>query len=192
MAAYLGYTQRMKTLFRGWPIMVNDTHTRRRRRLLHFFTPGSKPTFSANPSHLNFSSLLIGLLSWSWDWTRLIMLISLFLVFFLLYFLFVKCGRLSWLSVSFLLNVKYTVSYHIVFPSFKVNQQIHLIMLISVLSNFTSSSIFIGQVSLPHIKRLLTHDVYTLPFSFNENAFPVVLADTLGTFFTTSDLCCHC
>ena len=32
MAAYLGYTLRMKTLFRGWPVMVNDTHTRRRRR----------------------------------------------------------------------------------------------------------------------------------------------------------------
>jgi len=31
MVAYLGYTLRMKTLFRGWPIMVNDTHTRRRR-----------------------------------------------------------------------------------------------------------------------------------------------------------------
>ena len=33
MAAYLGYTLQMKTLFRGWPIMVNDTHTRRRRSL---------------------------------------------------------------------------------------------------------------------------------------------------------------
>ena len=33
MAAYLGYILRMRTLFRGWPIMVNDTHTRRRRRL---------------------------------------------------------------------------------------------------------------------------------------------------------------
>ena len=31
MAAYLGYTLRMRTMFRGWPIMVNDTHTRRRR-----------------------------------------------------------------------------------------------------------------------------------------------------------------
>jgi len=31
MAAYLGYTLRMRTLFCGWPIMVNDTHTRRRR-----------------------------------------------------------------------------------------------------------------------------------------------------------------
>jgi len=34
MAAYLGYTLRMTTLFRGWPIMVNDTHTRRRRSWL--------------------------------------------------------------------------------------------------------------------------------------------------------------
>ena len=30
MAAYLSYTLRMKTLFRGWPVMVNDMHTRRR------------------------------------------------------------------------------------------------------------------------------------------------------------------
>ena len=31
LAAYLGYTPRMKMLFRGWPVMVNVTHTRRRR-----------------------------------------------------------------------------------------------------------------------------------------------------------------
>ena len=31
MAAYLSYTLQMKMLFRGWLIMVNDTHTRRRR-----------------------------------------------------------------------------------------------------------------------------------------------------------------
>jgi len=31
MVAYLSYTLLMRTLFRGWPIMVNDTHTRRRR-----------------------------------------------------------------------------------------------------------------------------------------------------------------
>ena len=31
-AAYLGYTLWMKTLFHGWPIMVNDTHTRRRMK----------------------------------------------------------------------------------------------------------------------------------------------------------------
>ena len=30
MVAYLGYSLRMKTLFRGWPIIVNNTHTRRR------------------------------------------------------------------------------------------------------------------------------------------------------------------
>jgi len=42
------------------------------------------------------------------------MLISLFLVI-LLYFLFVPCGRLSWLSISILLHVKYTLSYRIVF-----------------------------------------------------------------------------
>ena len=34
MAAYLGYTLRMKMLFHGWPVMVHDTHTRRRKRLL--------------------------------------------------------------------------------------------------------------------------------------------------------------
>jgi len=31
MVAYLGYTLWMKTLFHCWPIMVHDTHTRRRR-----------------------------------------------------------------------------------------------------------------------------------------------------------------
>jgi len=33
MAAYLRCTLRIRTLFRGWPIMVNDTHTRRRRHM---------------------------------------------------------------------------------------------------------------------------------------------------------------
>ena len=31
MAAYLGYTLQTRTLFCGWPIIVNDTHTRRGR-----------------------------------------------------------------------------------------------------------------------------------------------------------------
>jgi len=31
MAVYLGYTLRMKMLFRGWPVMAHETHTRRRR-----------------------------------------------------------------------------------------------------------------------------------------------------------------
>ena len=34
IAAYLGYTLRMKTLFRCWPVMVDDMHTRRRRSSL--------------------------------------------------------------------------------------------------------------------------------------------------------------
>jgi len=37
-----------------------------------------------------------------------------FIFSFLLHFLFIPCGRLSWLSVSFLLHVKYTLSYRIV------------------------------------------------------------------------------
>jgi len=41
------------------------------------------------------------------------MLIVLFLVSHF-NFLFVPCGRLSWLPVSFLLHVKYTLSYCIV------------------------------------------------------------------------------
>jgi len=31
MAAYLGYTLRMKMLFHGWPVMIHDTHMRRKR-----------------------------------------------------------------------------------------------------------------------------------------------------------------
>ena len=41
MAAYLGYTLRMKTLFRGWPVMVHDTHTRRSYTLLIYAFTGS-------------------------------------------------------------------------------------------------------------------------------------------------------
>jgi len=38
MAANLGYTLRMKTLFPGWPVMVHDTYTRRRRRLMTHYS----------------------------------------------------------------------------------------------------------------------------------------------------------
>jgi len=41
------------------------------------------------------------------------MLIILFLVSHYI-FLFIPCGGLSWLPVSFLLHVKYTLSYRIV------------------------------------------------------------------------------
>ena len=47
--------------------------------LLHCFTPGSKPTFSTNPSHPRLL-LPTGLPSWQRDWTGPIMLIVLFLV----------------------------------------------------------------------------------------------------------------
>jgi len=38
----------------------------------------------------------------------------LFLVSHFIYFLFIPCGRLSWLPVSLLLHFKYTLSYRIV------------------------------------------------------------------------------
>ena len=79
--------------------------------LLHSFTPGSKPTFSTNPSHLRLL-LPTGLPSWQREWTGPIMLIVLFLVSHFNFF-FVPCGGLSWLPVSFLLHVKYTLSYRI-------------------------------------------------------------------------------
>ena len=87
-------------------------HHSRHPSLLHSFTRGSKPTFSTNPSHL-ILLLPTGLLSWQRDWTGSIMLIVLFLVSHFI-FLFVPCGGLSWLPVSFLLHVKYTLSYRIV------------------------------------------------------------------------------
>jgi len=50
MAAYLGYTLRMKTPFRGWPVMVHDTHTRRLVSQETAFSSADcswdKPTFS--------------------------------------------------------------------------------------------------------------------------------------------------
>jgi len=48
------------------------------------------------------------------DRPGLVMLLDLFLVRFSLIFLFVPCGGLSWLHVSFLLHVKYTLSYRII------------------------------------------------------------------------------
>jgi len=75
--------------------------------LLHSFTPGSKPTFSTNSSHLRLL-LPTGLPLWQREWTGPIMLIVLFLVSHF-NFLFVPCGGLSWLPVSFLLHVRYTL-----------------------------------------------------------------------------------
>jgi len=52
--------------------------------LLHSFTPGSKPTFSTNPSHLNRLLVDPGRSAFhgSWDCPGLTMLIGLFLVCF--------------------------------------------------------------------------------------------------------------
>ena len=59
MAAYLGYSLRMKTLFRGWPVMLHDTHTRR-RRLTHGknLARSRSPRFShaTDWSHFRFGS----------------------------------------------------------------------------------------------------------------------------------------
>jgi len=41
-----------------------------------------------------------------------------FIFSFTLYFLFIPCGGLSWLPVSFLLHVKYTLSYRIVYINY--------------------------------------------------------------------------
>jgi len=56
-----------------------STHLCHHPSLLHSFTPGSKPTFSTNPFHLN--KLLL-----SFDWTELIVVIGLFLAHFLVKF----------------------------------------------------------------------------------------------------------
>ena len=40
----------------------------------------------------------------------------------ILIFLFIRCGRLSWLPVSFLLDIKYTLSYRIITVIFPSNQ----------------------------------------------------------------------
>jgi len=68
---------------------------------------------------IHFTIKTTGLPSRPRDRTGLIMLLDLFLVrFFSLIFLFVSCGGLSWLHVSFWLHVKYTlVSYRVVSKS---------------------------------------------------------------------------
>ena len=74
-------------------------------------------------------------------------------------------------------NLNNSLSFAFYFLSFKVNRHIHLITLNSVLSNIISCSTFIGQVSLPYIRHLLTHDVQNLPFDFNTNSFAVSIGD---------------
>jgi len=60
------------------------------------------------------------------------MLIVLFLVS-QFNFLFVPCGGLSWLPVSFLLHVKYTLSYRIVTWTFYIFHKIFYVILVHLL-----------------------------------------------------------
>ena len=69
-------------------------------------------------------------------------------------------------------NPKSSLSSSLFFLSFSLTPHIHLIILISVRFIFNSCSTFIGQVSLPCSRQLLTQVAYTLPFSVNENPFP--------------------
>jgi len=55
MAAYLGYTLRMKTLFRGWPVVVHDTHTRRRLTLGCYYW-----AYTSVKNWLNFGDVSVG------------------------------------------------------------------------------------------------------------------------------------
>ena len=79
--------------------------------ILHSFTPGSKPTFQ---------QILSTLIYFFTHWTAFMIMgldrtyhahQFIFILFYFFHFLFIPCGRLSWLSVSFLLHVKYTVLY---------------------------------------------------------------------------------
>ena len=75
-----------------------------------------------------------------------------------------------------------SLSSSLFFLSFSLTPHIHLIILISVRFIFNSCSTFIGQVSLPCIRQL-TQVAYTLPFSFNENPFPVRIDRHSRNFF---------
>ena len=74
--------------------------------LLHSFTPGSKPTFSTNVSHLRIFYLLDCLTIMELDRTYHAHYFIFSFTFY--FFLFIPCGRLS-----YLLHVKYTLSYRI-------------------------------------------------------------------------------
>jgi len=72
MAVDVGYTLRMKTLFRDWPAMVHDTHTRRRSALVHawrsekYKSPASWQMSGSNclRHHSNMQHLLSLLAAW--------------------------------------------------------------------------------------------------------------------------------
>ena len=79
-------------------------------------------------------------------------------------------------------NPKISLSSSLFFLSFSLTPHIHLMTLISMRFSFNSCSTFIGQVSLPCIRQL-TQVTYNLPFSFNENSFPVRMVRYSRNFF---------
>ena len=83
-------------------------------------------------------------------------------------------------------NHKSSVSSSLFFLWFSLTLHIHLIILISVRFIFNSCSTIIGQVTLLSIWQLLTQvasKVPLMPFSFNENPFPVRMGRYLRNFF---------
>ena len=79
MAAYPGCTLQMKTLFPGWPIIVHDTHMKRRRQVgrldralillgLALCLPSTSVSWSSwrNIWHILLHFLLYLLVSWTW------------------------------------------------------------------------------------------------------------------------------
>ena len=75
----------------------------------HSFTPGSKPTFQQILPTLDFFYLRTAFMTTGLDRTYHAHRFIFSFTFYI--FLFVPCGGLSWLPVSFLLHVKYTLSY---------------------------------------------------------------------------------
>ena len=78
--------------------------------LIHSVTPSSKPTFLTNPSH-HLSTSTLDCLHDHGTGPDLSRFSMYFQFVFLLIFLSVPCGGLSWPLVSFILHVKYTLSH---------------------------------------------------------------------------------
>ena len=76
MAAYLGYTLWMKTLFRGWPVMAHTMHTRRRRRInIYPSVDLYSYLFLSQLCHIKYPML-------SHNQTMLVLIIIILLIFF--------------------------------------------------------------------------------------------------------------
>jgi len=108
--------------------------------LVDLHVTGEKQTTTTSTS---FS----GLPSWQRDWTGLIMLIVLFLVSHF-NFLFVPCGGLSWLPVSFLLH---TISYRIVrwqSFQFRFNSSVEIVCISRILAGNVCNQTILAEFFL--------------------------------------------